>query len=177
MSVTIDVNLAALNDIIDELGDAIDSAARPAAQAASQVLYDQVHANVARLGKKTGNLERAIYQAYSVDNSGPGLATYHIGWNSRKAPHGWLIENGHIQRYATYVGKDGKWHTAVRPEMRGKSKPKRRASQAEKDAYYMPRPGGPAQIPAAAFVRKAAVKMPEALAAAEMELLKRLAKG
>ena len=177
MSMTISLDTGALNDIMDELGDAIEEAARPAAQAAAQVLYDEVNRNVASIGKVSGNLDASIYQAYSADNSGPGSATYHVSWNAKKAPHGHLIEYGHIQRYASYIGKDGKWHTAVRPEMRGKPKPKRRASQAEKDAYYVLRPGGPVQVPARSFVRKVASKFPLALDAAQAELLKRIAKG
>lgn len=171
---TIGVDMASLDSMLSDLQGDVEGAARPAAQAATQVLYDEVKRNVAAIGKQSGNLESSIYQAYSQDNSAPGRATYHVSWNARKAPHGHLIENGFIQRYATYVGKDGNWYTAVRPEMRGKPAPSRRAPQAVKDAYYVPRPGGPAQMPARSFVRKAASKFPQALDAAEAELLKRI---
>lgn len=174
---TISADLVGLNDLINELGDAVEEAARPAAQAGADVLYREVKANVSKIGKKTGNLESSIYQAFSANNSGPGHATYHVSWNAKKAPHGSLLEFGHIQRYASYVGKDGKWYTAVRPEMQGKPKPRRRASQAEKDAYYVLRQGGPVQWLGKAFVRQAASKMPEAVKAAEDELLKRIMKG
>lgn len=175
--VTISLDLSSLNDIIDELGDAIEDAARPAAQAAADVLYKEVKKNVAALGKKTGNLDRSIYQVFSKRESKQGLATYYVSWNQSKAPHGGLVEFGHIQRYATYLAKNGKFYTAVRPEARGKPKPKRRASQAVKDAYYVPRAGGPVQVAARSFVRKAASKYDEAIKAAEEELLKRIAKG
>src|SRR3990172_5071097 len=131
--------------MLDGLAGDIESAVRPMAFAASDVLYKDVKRNVAAIGRQTGNLERAIYQAYSENSSGPGKATYHISWNARKAPHGHLVEFGHIQRYASYVGSDGKWHTAVRPSMRGKPAPKGRASQATKDAYYVLRKGGAVQ--------------------------------
>lgn len=174
MSMTIDVDMAGLDSMLNELQGDVEESARPAAQAAAQVLYNEVKRNVASIGKQTGNLDSSIYQAYSQDNSAPGRATYHVSWNARKAPHGHLLENGFIQRYVTYVGTDGKWYTAVRPEMRGKPKPSRRAPQAVKDAYYVPRPGGPVQIPAKSFVRKAASMFPQALDAAEAELLKRI---
>jgi hypothetical protein len=170
----ISVDLSGLHSMLDEMGDEAEAAARPAAQAAAQVLYDEVKRNVGSLGRKTGNLYNSIYQAYSEDHSGPGSATYHISWNLRKAPHGHLIEFGHIQRYASYVGKNGQWYTAVRPGMRGKPRPKRRATQAEKDAYYVLRPGGPVQWVAQSFIRKSTSKFPQAIAAAEESLLRHI---
>jgi HK97 gp10 family phage protein len=163
-----------LDAMLDQLGDAAEAAARPAAQAASQVLYDEVKRNVAAIPQKTGNLDRSIYQVYSQDNSSDGRATYHVSWNHRKAPHGHLVEFGHIQRYASYIGRDGQWHTAIRPGMRGKPKPRRGASQAEKDAYYVPLPA-PKQIAAKSFVRAAAIKFPQAAQAAEEALLRYIA--
>lgn len=174
MSMTISVDTASLNSLLDGLVGDVEEAVRPAAQAAAEVLYQEVKRNVATLGKVTGNLDRSIYQVYSQDNSGPARATYQVSWNQNKAPHGGLVEFGYIQRYATYLGKNGNFYTAVRPEARGKPKPRRRASQAEKDAYYVPRAGGPVQIAARSFVRKAADKFPQALNAAEAELLKRI---
>lgn len=165
------VDLSALEQRLDEDATALERAARPASQAASQVLYLAVRRNAMELGRKSGNLMRAIYQAYSERNSGTGHATYHISWNPRKAPHGHLVEWGHIQRYVAYVGKDGNWYTAVRPEMRGKPKPKRNASQAVKDAYYVTLPA-PKQVAAAAFVRRAGSQKKQAEAAAIAELMK-----
>jgi hypothetical protein len=172
---TISADTSSLDALIDQLGDDAEAAARPAAQAGSQVLYEEVQSNVRRLGRKTGNLYNAIYQAFSADKSGPGKATYHIGWRTSgagtRAPHGHLLEYDHIQRYAAYLGRDGNWYTAVRPSMRGRPKPARRASQAVKDAYYVPRKGGPVQIAGKRFVRNAASKFPQALDAAEAKLL------
>jgi hypothetical protein len=173
-SFSIDVDTSGLDSLMDELSVQAEEAVRPAAQAAAQVLYEAVKQNVNGIGKKTGNLANSIYQVYSQQNSNEGRATYHVSWNHKKAPHGHLVEYGHIQRYATYVGKNGKWYTAVRPEARGKPKPRRKATQAEKDAYYVLRPGGPAQIAARSFVRRAASAFPKALDAAEAELLKRM---
>lgn len=173
-SFAIDANITGWMAQIDTLEAAVEGAARPAAQAGAQVLYDEVKRNVAKLGRKTGNLDAAIYQAYSADNSGEGYATFHISWNAKKAPHGGLVEFGHLQRYATYLGKDGKWHTAVRPGKKGKAKkPSRRASQAAKDAYYVPL-ATPRQIPAKSFVRSAASKFEAAMDAAKAELYRRV---
>lgn len=93
------VDLSSLDALMEDLGDSAEAAARPAAQAAAQVLYDAVVRNVAQLGRSTGKLSSSIYQVYSEDHSGPGRATYHISWNHRKAPHGHLVEFGYIQRY------------------------------------------------------------------------------
>jgi HK97 gp10 family phage protein len=168
------VDMASLDAMLDEMGDRAEQAARPAAQAAAQVLVDEVRRNVAAIPRKTGNLERAIYQVFSQSNSSDGRATYHVSWNHRKAPHGHLVEFGHVQRYVSYVGKDGNWYTAKRPGSRGKRKPGRRASQAEKDAFYVPL-ATPKQIPAAAFVRRAQVVFPQASQAAAAVLQREVA--
>lgn len=174
MTFAISADITGIDALFDDLGDNLDDAIRPAAQAAAQVLYDEVMRNVSRIGSVTGNLGSSIYQAYSADNSGASRATYHVSWNAKKAPHGHLVENGFIQRYASYVGSDGNWYTAVKPSMRDKPKPKRRANQSEKDAYYVARPGGPVQWLGKAFIRKAQSKFNEAAKAAEDELWRRL---
>jgi hypothetical protein len=163
------VDLGGVEAMMEQLGDKADEAARPASQAAIQVLYVEVKRNVAAIPQKTGNLERSIYQVYSRNNSGQGKATYQCSWNTRKAPHGHLVEFGHIQRYVTYMGRDGKFYTAVRPNMRGKKKPSRKAPQSVKDAYYLSLPS-PKQVAAKSFVRKATSKFSEAGAAGEQVL-------
>lgn len=173
MSFTLTADLSGLNALLDDLGTAAETAARPAAQAASQVLYNEVRANVAKIGKKSGNLERAIYQAFSQDNSAVGKATYHVSWNASKAPHGHLVEYGHLQRYRYYQTPDGKVRPMVRPGMQGKTPPGRRASQAVKDAYYVTLPT-PRQVAARPFVRPAASKFTQAIESAKAELYKHL---
>lgn len=114
MSVTINVDMDAIESLIDGLAVRVESAVRPAAQAAAQVLYDEVKRNVAGLGRLTGNLDRAIYQAYSRDGSVDGeRAVYHVSWNASKAPHGHLVEYGYLQRHHVAIGRDGKWFTDV----------------------------------------------------------------
>ena len=146
--------------------EAAAAATRPAAQAGAQIYYDQVKLNVAALGRVTGNLDASIYQAYSAANSGADHATYHVSWNATKAPHGGLVENGHLQRYRYFQDEHGRVQIMIRPEKRGLPRPSRRASQAEKDAYYVPLPT-PIQVPAKAFVRRAASRSGDALSAME----------
>lgn len=165
------VDLDSLNLQLDADATAVERAARPAAQAAAHVLYLEARKNAMALGRKTGNLLGAIYQAYSARNSGTGRATYHVSWNPRKAPHGHLVEHGHIQRYVSYVGSDGNLYTAIRPGMSKKPRPKRRAPLAEKDAYYVTLPA-PKQVAATAFMRRAAGRADQAEAAAVAEIMR-----
>ena len=155
----------------DQDAEALERAARPAAQAAAQVLYIEARRNAMAIRRKTGNLVSSIYQAYSERNSEPGRAVYHVSWNPRKAPHGSLVEWGHIQRYVTYVGSDGNFYTAIRPSMRDKPRPKRRAPQAEKDAYYVLL-AAPRQIAANPFMRRASAKEQAAVDAAVAAILR-----
>jgi len=169
---SIKLDLSALNAQIGAMQEDVMNAVRPSAQAGAEVLYQQVLRNVDSIGTKSGNLRKSIYQAYSKANSGKGFATYHVSWNPRRAPHGHLLEFGHIQRYQTVIAKwgpkKGQWITLVRPEMKGKKPPNRRkASRAQMDAYWMPRKGGPVQVPARAFIRRGASSIPAALAAME----------
>jgi Bacteriophage HK97-gp10, putative tail-component len=151
LSLTISADTAALEGFLDDLGDAAEQAVRPAAQAAAQVLYHAVKRNVASIGRVTGNLDRSIYQVYSEDQSSEGVATYHVSWNHVKAPHGWLVENGHIQEFRVYLGKDGRLYTDKR--------------------HPLPEPK---HVGAKPFVRPAQAQFPQALDAAEAELLKRI---
>lgn len=175
---SMDLDTSGLKQYLQQLDDGVKEAIRPAAQAAAQVVYDRVKLNVQGIGKVTGNLDRSIYQAFSPEKSKTGQrAEYHISWNHKKAPHGHLLEYGWTQRYVAVTNKRGQWVTLVRPEKVGTPKPKRRASLAEKDAYYVLRPGGPKQHPATAFMRSASSAMPAALAAAQDTLIARIKKG
>lgn len=170
----IKVDLSAFEAAMDADAKVCEEAARPAAQAGAQVLYDAVRANVSRIKRYTGNLASSIYQAYSKENSSQGLATYHVSWNHKKAPHGHLLEWGHLDRYVQYRDARGRFFPMVRPGMEGKPKPGRRASRAEKDAYYVTR-DVPIQVPARAFVRRAIDQMPRAEAAMRERFLAELA--
>lgn len=174
MSMTIKADLGGLNRLMGKLGTRMQEAARPAAQAAADVLYQEVQRNANRGKRSSGKLASAIYQAYSADNSAPGRAVYHVSWNARKAPHGHLVEFGHLQRYEYYQDDAGKVRPKVRPEMQGKPRPKPGGrNRAALDAYYVTLPT-PVHVPAAPFVRPAMAKFPQAMAAARAELLKRI---
>jgi hypothetical protein len=145
-------NIPDIEAMFDEITEDIQAAARPAAQAMAQVLYEAVRVNVAALGQHTGNLYNSIYQAFSPENSGPGKATYHISWRTSgsgtRAPHGHLIEFGHFQKYKAYIGKDGNWYTNKRAPL-----------------------PTPIQIAARPFIRPASSHFPQALDAGEKVLL------
>lgn len=154
MSFAITLNSQELG--LDELGAEALAAARPAAQAGAQVLYEAVKSNVSRLRKVTGNLAASIYQAHIDAEERPGHSAYRVSWNKKKAPHGYLVEFGYLQRYEMARDARGRFFPMVRPEKIGQPKPKRSAPQSVKDAYYVPRKGGPKQIAGKAFLRSAA---------------------
>lgn len=142
---------------LEQLGETVQEAIRPVAYAGAKVIYDRVLMNVAGIGIKTGNLRSAVYHAYAKEASTPGKREmYRISWNVTKAPHGRLLEWGWVQRYAAYMGKNGKyagnWYT-------DKSKPL----------------DTPIQHPGLAFIRRAHAALPEAQEAMRQELEKRLA--
>lgn len=177
MGMTINVDLSGLRAQMDALGDRAEEAARPAAQAAAQVLYEQVLRNVNAIGRKSGNLARSIYQVYSKDHSTQGDATYHVSWNAKKAPHGGLVEFGHLQRYEYYKDEQGRVRPRVRPEMMGKPRPKSNGrNRAALDAYYVTLPT-PKQVPARSFVRSAQSAFPAAAKAAESVLVRYIMQG
>lgn len=97
---------------LDEIQAGLASLVRPAAQAGAEVLYREVKVRVGSIGRVTGNLSESIYQVYSRDNSNETRATYHVSWNARKAPHGHLVEYGHVQTRKVYIGSDGRWYTS-----------------------------------------------------------------
>ncbi|PVX86477.1 HK97-gp10 family putative phage morphogenesis protein [Paraburkholderia unamae] len=114
MSMTISSDLSALDEYLDHLGDGVDEAVRPAAQKGAQVLYDYVRRNApvserAHMFHGThavygpyqpGSLRDSIYQVYSKDNSGQSKATYHVSWNHKKVPYGFMVEFGTSTREA-----------------------------------------------------------------------------
>lgn len=182
---TFEFNPTGLTAQIDALHENIKAAVRPAAQAAAQVYYDEVKIRAARAekGQGTGLLARSIFQKYVLERSLEGVkATYHISWNKGKgkqtprAPHGHLIEYGWVQRYATYIGSDGEWYTAVQAKNRGKEAPwgkggAKRASQAVKDDWFVMRKNGPVQWTPKSFLRSSAEAMRQAAADALTQTL------
>ncbi len=143
-------DVIAVNKACDALRTQIRETARPAALAGALVLVGEVERNVDAIGVSSGKLSSAIYVAYSKDNSSNTRFVYHVSWNTRKAPHGHLLEYGYVQRYRVFLGRDGKWHT---------------------DKHQLL--ATPRHIAARPFVRPAAKKMPDAIAVAVAELNRR----
>lgn len=77
-----------------------------------------VRAARSKVRSKTGNLRRAIKTSVTVEQG--ASAEVDIGWDPRIAPHGHLVELGHLQK----VGKRGSQgqrtigHVAARPFLR-----------------------------------------------------------
>lgn len=175
---------------IEGIERAISEGLRPAAQAGAEVFYQEAKT---RASRSSGLLQRSIYQKYLKDESVEGKrAIYKISWRTggKKdkndagpplpfAPHGHLIEFGWVQRYAVYTDKQGHWHTAIRPEMRGKPYPKGGANnQAAREAYFVPRPGGPVQWLPKSFIRSAyAAKRADAMAAVKARMTEEIRKA
>lgn len=171
-SFRIGADTSGLESYLDALAEDAEEAIRPAAQAGVQVLYDEIKTNVATLGRVTGKLEKSIYQYYSRENSQDGVrASYNASWNHIKAPHGHLVEYGYLQRYRYRPDGMG---PMVRAGMESAKKPGRRASQAEKNAYYVTL-DAPKHVPGAFFVQRAADSaMERAYKAAEEVLFNRI---
>lgn len=147
-----ELDVTSIDDVIDQMSEEVVAAIRPAAQAGAELLYRQVKRNVAAIGVKTGNLQRSIYQVYSKRASRKDLAVYHVSWNPRKAPHGHLVEYGHLKRYVTVIDKrTGQWITLKKRPL-----------------------AAPVQVGARPFVRPAQAQFAAALNAAQEELFNRL---
>jgi len=151
-SFSCEFDLAGFLGQIDEMDGQLTSAIRPAAQAGAQVLYDEVKRNVRKLKRHTGNLDSAIYQVFSKSQSNDLHSTYHVSWNRRKAPHGHLVEFGHLQRYEVSYDPQTKRFTT------------------HKDR---PLPT-PKLVAAKPFLRPAMAKFPAAMEAAKAVILKKM---
>lgn len=66
--------------------------AASAALAGAVIVRDEARA---RAPVDSGKLQEAIYVAHDTNNSNATLQSYVVSWNSKKAPHGHLIEFGH----------------------------------------------------------------------------------
>lgn len=158
-SFSMSLDLGSLKRTLAADAQVVAEATRPAAFAGSKVLYEAVKRNVSTIKSVTGNLKASIYQVHADEDSGPGRSTYYTSWRTSKksglprAPHGHLVEFGHLQRYVvTKDPKTGQFFTH-------KDKP-------------LPTP---IHVPGRPFVRPAAAQQPQALQAAEtryLEILK-----
>lgn len=72
---------------------------RSVAHAGSIVYYDEARHLVPVV---SGKLKDSIYRVFADDLSNGQIKVYEVSWNHKKAPHGWLVENGHL--YAVNEG-------------------------------------------------------------------------
>ncbi len=110
-----------INRMLEHLGNGLEKALRPAAQAAAQVLYDEARARVpvssqghwfygtsakaAPKGKKrskaywfeAGSLRNSIYQKHVPEQSNVVIQVYTISWRYKRdgrVPYGFMVEYG-----------------------------------------------------------------------------------
>lgn len=72
--------------------DVRDKALRSAVRAGADLLYNEMRARVPVV---SGQLKAAIYQYHDDRKSVDGRQVYAVGPNKRKAPHWFVVENGH----------------------------------------------------------------------------------
>jgi len=91
---------------LDSLAEMTTSVARSMGVAAGQAVRDEAKA---RAPVEDGTLRDSIYLAYRNGESTESLVVYQVSWNSKKAPHGHLLEFGHWRRNVLVRGEDGRW--------------------------------------------------------------------
>lgn len=104
---------ADFSDVFSQLDSIVADAGRftrEVAQAGADVLYNEVRNRAGAMSSKKehwfhgtnkkylfqpGTLRDSIYQVYSKDNSiTDQKATYHVSWNHKKCPYGYMVEYG-----------------------------------------------------------------------------------
>lgn len=173
--VVMTLDMAKLGAALQDIEKRVDAAVRPAAYAGIRVLYDRVRDNVETMltqaylppGKQRDVILNAVYHAFMDDYSSRKKKYYRVSWNRKKAPHAHLVEWGHLLTYRVYFGKDGHYHTMVKPKMlktwlsmkaRGyKSVPKNR-----RDEFFIRHPS-PKHIAPRPFMREAMSQFGRAL--------------
>lgn len=103
MSISGKLDTSQWDALLNKLGGPIKtSLARSMAVAGGDVLRDEAKL-LAPLGTEEGGsihpgaLRNAIYLAYKPGRSTGSQIVYSVSWNSKKAPHGHLVEFGHWQ--------------------------------------------------------------------------------
>lgn len=112
MSMSITVDMSQFAKRLNAIKADVDAAVRPAAQAGAQVLYEAVRNNVPVSNKghwfhgtmfkvngtkyffEAGTLKKSIYQVFSKDKSNDKRSVYHVAWNHRECPYGFMVEFG-----------------------------------------------------------------------------------
>lgn len=115
-----------LDDIfkgLDGLLEAREPVARAMGVAMGQVVRDQAIENAPTLNpqgvgtdnQRPNQLKEAMYLAFDGRRSilNEGYLVYTVSWNAKRAPHGHLIEFGHMLPYEYEVTPDGKFYTPL----------------------------------------------------------------
>ena len=106
-----EIDTKAIDDQLAGLVDKAQRAARLGAKAGAEIYYDAVKAQ-APVSKKahwfhgtsfkttgqkywfeSGSLKGAVYQYFQRDSS-PSHPMYHVAWNHRKVPYGFMVTGG-----------------------------------------------------------------------------------
>lgn len=117
------VDISSLLGGLDKLGAAQESIARSMGAAMGVEVRDEAKVR-APVGTEEGGsitpglLKSAIYVAYDDQRRllNPGAYRYTVSWNSKKAPHGHLIEFGHWMPYQYVKTADGEYYTPLPPK-------------------------------------------------------------
>jgi HK97 gp10 family phage protein len=107
---TVNVDLAEISAALDGITASADKHVREAAQAGAEHLYFEARLRVPESEKEhwfhgtnkrylfqPGTLRNSLYQVYSKDHSGKSVATYHVAWNHKKCPYGFMVEYGTVR--------------------------------------------------------------------------------
>lgn len=97
-------------------GPVRESLARRMAVEGGVLLRDAAKSNAMMAANKegepvTGLLASAIILAQDKRNTTGTVFVYNVAWDSKRAPHGHLIEFGHWQTHVVYKADNGQWYT------------------------------------------------------------------
>lgn len=106
-TVSVSFDFSDLAAHLDDIAAVAEKSVREAAQAGAEHLYYEVRLRAPVSEKEhyfagtnkrylfqPGTLRNSIYQVFSKDNSGKGHAEYHIAWNHKECPYGFMVEFG-----------------------------------------------------------------------------------
>jgi hypothetical protein len=105
------------DEALDKLeGPVRESLARRMAVEGGVLLRDAAKSNAAMAANEEGVptrgvLSNAILLAQDKRNTTGTVFVYNVAWDSKKAPHGHLIEFGHWQTHVVYKAANGEWYT------------------------------------------------------------------
>lgn len=116
------VDISSVISGLEKLGAAQESIARSMGAAMGVEVRDEAKIRVP-VGTEDGGsitpglLKSAIYVAYDDQRRllNPGAYRYTVSWNSKKAPHGHLVEFGHWMPYKYVRDDDGNYWTIDQP--------------------------------------------------------------